>query len=68
MENSFPIYGKTGYTDVIDEDFGPVKIDKEKVGKLSGKHRGSVRLSCGRYYTLEEFEQRKRRVLSRLSS
>ena len=50
--------------DIVDADFGPLKIDREKVKKFSFSHRGSVRFSVGKYYTNEEFEERKKRVLS----
>lgn len=51
--------------DIIGTDFGPIKIDKEKTKKFSLRHRGNVRLSSGRYYTNEEFIERRNRVLSK---
>ncbi|NIA03057.1 MAG: hypothetical protein GWP12_00745 [Nitrospirae bacterium] len=45
--------------EIFDTDFGPLKIDKDKVKKFKWAHRGSVRLSSGKYYTADEFEKRR---------
>jgi len=45
--------------DILDTDFGPLKIDKDKIKKFKWAHRGSVRLSSGKYYTVDEFEKRR---------
>jgi len=49
--------------DIVEADFGPLRINREQVQKFSLRHRGSVRLSSGRYYTEEEFEDRKKKIL-----
>lgn len=49
--------------EILESDFGPLKIDKDKVRKFIWSHRGSVRLSSGRYYTNEEYEERRKKVL-----
>ena len=43
----------------MDSDFGPLKIKKDKIKKFTWAHRGSVRLSIGKYYTTDEFEKRR---------
>jgi len=48
--------------DIVEADFGPMRIDREQVRKFSLRHRGSVRLSSGKYYTEEEFEDRKKKI------
>lgn len=48
--------------DIVEADFGPMRIDREQVKKFSLRHRGSVRLSSGKYYTEEEFEDRKKKI------
>lgn len=48
--------------DIVETDFGPMRIDREQVRKFSLRHRGSVRLSSGKYYTEEEFEDRKKKI------
>lgn len=48
--------------DILDADFGPLKIDKKKVNKFKWAHRGSVRLSSGKYYTADEFEKRRKAI------
>lgn len=48
--------------DIVEADFGPMRIDREQVRKFSLRHRGSVRLSNGKYYTEEEFEDRKKKI------
>ena len=51
--------------DIVDSDFGPLNIDREKVNRFASKHRGSVRLASGRYYTCQDFEERKSEVLKK---
>lgn len=48
--------------DIVEADFGSMRIDREQVRKFSLRHRGSVRLSSGKYYTEEEFEDRKKKI------
>ncbi len=50
--------------DVWSIDFGEEKIDRKKVAKLANTHRGSVRIASGRYYTKEEYEARRKRILN----
>ena len=47
---------------IVEADFGPMRINREQVKKFSLRHRGSVRLSSGKYYTEEEFEVRKKKI------
>ncbi|MCX9015113.1 MAG: hypothetical protein OIN89_10065 [Candidatus Methanoperedens sp.] len=47
--------------DIVEADFGPMRINRTQVQKFSIRHRGSVRLSSGRYYTEDEFEDRKKK-------
>ena len=37
---------------------------KELTIKESHRFRGSVRITCGKFYTDEEFESRRKRILS----
>jgi len=37
---------------------------KEHTIKESHRFRGSVRIACGKFYTDEEFESRRKRILS----
>lgn len=57
------LYGLFLKRDVIDEDLGDAKLDKRLTLKFAGKHRGSVRLSTGRYYTREEWQKRRKKLL-----
>ncbi|MFP3975537.1 MAG: hypothetical protein ACLFVK_04870 [Dehalococcoidia bacterium] len=57
------LYGGFLQRDVIDEDFGEGKLGKELAEKFAGKHRGSVRISTGRYYSREEWEKRRKKLL-----
>ena len=49
--------------DVTDEDLGDAKLDKELTKKHFGRHRGSVRISMGRFYTREEWEKHRKTLL-----
>lgn len=57
------LYGIFLNKDVIDEDLGEAKLDKGLTLRFAEKHRGSVRLSTGRYYTKEEWEKRRKKLL-----
>ena len=57
------LYGLLLKRDVTDEDLGEAKLDKEMTSKFAMKHRGSVRLSTGRYYTKEEWRDRRESLL-----
>lgn len=50
--------------DVHDIEPNEPKFDKKLTIKFSGRHRGSIRLSQGRYYTKEEWEKRRKRLNS----
>lgn len=49
---------------IIEADLGPMKINRSQVNRFSRRPSGSVRLSCGLYYSGEEFQERKQKVLS----
>jgi hypothetical protein len=49
--------------DVTDIDFGEAIFDRELTEKFAEKHRGSVRISTGRFYTKEEWEERRKELL-----
>ncbi|MFO7967098.1 MAG: hypothetical protein R6U44_05820 [Archaeoglobaceae archaeon] len=49
--------------DIWDADFGGSDIDRDLTIKFSHKHRGSVRLSTGKFYTRKEFKSKKERVM-----
>ena len=57
------VYGLFLKRDITDEDLGEAKLDKGLTFKFAGKHRGSVRLSTGRYYTKEEWQKRRKKLL-----
>jgi hypothetical protein len=57
------LYGYFLQKDVTDEDLGEAKIDRKLTDKFVGKHRGSVRISTGRFYTREEWEERRKKLL-----
>lgn len=48
--------------DVQDTEPNDPKLDKALTMKYSGRHRGSIRLSQGRYYTREEWEKKRERL------
>jgi hypothetical protein len=53
--------------DVWDKDLRAIKLDKDHVKKQVRKYRiGSTRIGLGRICTREEFEENKKRILSRL--
>lgn len=51
-----------GGRDVTDEETKQPKFDRKLTLKYAGRHRGSIRLSSGRYYTIEEWEKRKKKL------
>ena len=57
------LFGHFLNRDVTDEDFRDAKFDRELTEKFAGKHRGSVRISTGRFYTNEEWDQRRKILL-----
>ena len=48
--------------DVRDVELSEPKLDKGLTIKYSGRHRGSIRLSQGRYYTKDEWIERRKRL------
>jgi hypothetical protein len=48
--------------DVRDKEPDDPKLDRNLTIKYSGRHRGSIRLSQGRYYTKEEWAERRKRL------
>ncbi len=58
-------YGLIKDRDIWDADFGEPKVDRKLTEKFALKHRGSVRVSMGLFYTKEEWEDRKKEVLSK---
>lgn len=51
--------------DVINIEPGEPKLDKVLTQKFSARNRGSVRLSLGRFYTREEWEQKREKLLNK---
>jgi len=51
--------------DVWEIDFSDMKIDRNLTKKASVKHRGSVRISEGLFYTKEEWEEKRKRILDK---
>ncbi len=49
--------------DIWDTDFKEPKIDRDLTIAFSSKHRGSVRLAMGLFYTDEEWKAMRKRVL-----
>jgi hypothetical protein len=58
--------GATKIEDVIQRDFADLDaehdVDRERAKSYARRGRGSVRLSKGLFYTVKEFEERKKRV------
>jgi hypothetical protein len=46
--------------DVGERELSEPKLDKQLTIKYSNRHRGSIRLSQGRYYTASEWEKRRK--------
>jgi hypothetical protein len=57
------LFGRFLNRNVTDEDLGNAKFDRELTKQYAGKHRGSVRISTGRFYTEEEWQQRRKQLL-----
>jgi hypothetical protein len=56
------LYGCFLQRDVVDEDLKEPKLDRELNEQFAGKHRGSVRVSTGRFYTKEEWNERRKKL------
>lgn len=48
--------------EVLNKELKEPKLDKALTIKYSSRHRGSIRLSQGRYYTKQEWEKRRKRL------
>ena len=53
-----------GKTDIWDIDFKQPMFDRDLTMMFSSKHRGSVRLSMGLFYTKEEWDRVREKVLN----
>ena len=53
-----------GKEDVWNTDFKKPRIEQDLTLMFAAKHRGSVRLAMGLFYTNEEWETIRRKVLS----
>jgi hypothetical protein len=51
--------------DVWDSDFVEPNVDRSLPQRLAVRHRGSVRLLQGKFYTKAEVEAKRKRVMSR---
>lgn len=58
------LYGCFLQKDVVDEDIKDAKLNRDLNSKFAGKHRGSVRISTGKYYTREEWAKRRKKLIS----
>ncbi|MBI4287142.1 MAG: hypothetical protein HY671_01800 [Chloroflexi bacterium] len=54
-----------GRQDIINVELGEPKLDKALTKRFSARNRGSVRLSLGRYYTRQEWEQRRAELVAK---
>jgi hypothetical protein len=52
-----------GERDIWDVEFKPPVIDRNLTMVFGSKHRGSIRLSMGLFYTDEEWNKIRKRVL-----
>jgi len=52
-----------GKEDIWDTDFKEPRIDRDLTLAFATKHRGSVRLSMGLFYTDEEWKAIRKKVL-----
>ena len=52
-----------GKEDIWDTDFKEPRIDRELTLAFAAKHRGSIRLAMGLFYTNEEWEAIRKKVL-----
>lgn len=52
-------------TDIIwDKDFGEIVIDREKTKKFSYRYRGSIRMALGLFFSNDEYDHWREKVLS----
>jgi len=52
-----------GREDIWDTDFKEPRIDRSLTLAFAAKHRGSIRLAMGLFYTNEEWEAIRKKVL-----
>lgn len=57
------LYGLILNRDVTDDDLHETIVDRILSEKFAGKHRGSVRISTGRFYTQQEWKDRRAHLL-----
>ena len=56
---------KSKTKDVWDIDFSDIVIDRDKNSKFSHRYRGSMRMSMGLFYSNNEYNHWRDKVLSR---
>jgi len=52
-----------GVDDIWDIDFGEPRFDRDLTLEFNSKHRGSIRMGMGLFYTPEEWEEIRTKVL-----
>lgn len=50
---------------VWDKDFADIVIDREKTKQFSYRYRGSMRMTMGLFFSNDEYDQWRARVLSK---
>lgn len=50
---------------VLNRDLGEPKFDRALTSKYFLKHRGSVRIGSGKFYTKDEWAEKKRELLAK---
>jgi len=50
---------------VWDKDFGDIVIDREKTKQFSYRYRGSMRMTMGLFFSNDEYDQWRDKVLSK---
>lgn len=56
---------KSTKKDVWDKDFSEIVIDRDKTNKFSHRYRGSMRMSMGLFFSNNEYNHWRDKVLSR---
>ena len=49
---------------ILDTDMQPLKVNRKRLEAAGTRFRGSVRLNLGSYYTPEEWEEKRKKVLN----
>ena len=52
-------------TDVWDKDYSDIKIDREETSKFSHRYRGSMRMSMGLFFSNDEYDYWRNKILAR---